>query len=1178
MNLLPLMRSEAPVQLPENLPQAESIAEPQEVGVFDGTFDALSDILPATGLSIGSAALGAWSSLEELGRPMRQRLVGEGRDVAAEMAKEADDQAAQMRKTIREEYTPDPNATGTAAQMIYGIGTELTKAAVSTVAGMGNPSASALIYGALHGVETTQKYKDQGVDDGTATKLGIGTGIAGAVGMRLPATFGASRLQSAIFGATVNPISNVAEDTTIRTILDKADYSKLAASINPLDPVNIAIGAVVGAGFGAMGWRRRPEAAKREAATASREQTASSTAPDRAPAPEPAAAPRVRAETTSPRSALTETAEIAEAREASSLRMSEAGVVLQNRERGQASSIAQMQSIAGDPDYNRISVSRDFSSGAPAVAYVSDLPPEQLGRTEVVSASDGSKMNMRYAVVEAEDLQASNFADGTRNPEFGRVARHVTIAGNGRVAGVTEAYRRGTASKYKADLAADSAHGISRGVIESMDHPVLIRIMEDKDASRPDIAMLSNQSGTKGFSATEQAENDAATIDISRLTFDEEGGITDETIRQFVALAPDNSSLMDRSGVPNTLARPRLERAIFQRAYGNANLTSLLTDAESPGGRVVQVLLKSAPRMIQLERAGDLDFRGDLVAAVNEIYVEKAAGSVLSVRELAAQNAQGRTAETQAFLDYFATIGNNINAPTEVFRNLADWAAAQADNATGIFADETPQATRADLMMQFQDLTGVQIDPHVFDMVQQQVSRQQAHDTVRQMIRGGLEESGRFAPEQVDAQAELWSNAVMRMADQAGQDPVEILPKIRMGSGERSGGVAMPVENSVHLTPNADITTFSHEMGHWWLANAIELSKSNQTDLSLRKDVRTLLDVFGVKDQVEWDSLGIEGQRRYHEAFASWVEEFLTTGRVGDARVQSLLEKFRSWIVAIYRDFRAHLDDRYREQFGEDLPPLSDEVRDILERNLSVEDARQAAYRSFSPTHASADAARYAAYQGQIRADQPVVHANAQELTASIFEESRAADALDAREKVEVNPPVDVDRARGEQQMLKDRLGGDAAFAPKDPGVDADLPVYEIPRRPEPEPIAEESESPSWQDQLVGTLRRFFGGEDTDAGSPAPEVQPQAESRRAENINAGDEARVRAQAESILEQNPDMPVIAAPRPEDADLPSSPRTAAEVMEAAEREASEAERFANILDSAAQCVLKNGGMNA
>ena len=393
-------------------------------------------------------------------------------------------------------------------------------------------------------------------------------------------------------------------------------------------------------------------------------------------------------------------------------------------------------------------------------------------------------------------------------------------------------------------------------------------------------------------------------------------------------------------------------------------------------------------------------------------------------------------------------------------------------------------------------------------------------------------------------------------------------------------GAYSPSENRITLTLNADITTFSHEMGHWWLANAIELSKSNQTDLSLRKDVRTLLDVFGVKDQVDWDSLGIEGQRRYHEAFASWVEEYLTTGRVPDGRVQSLLEKFRTWILKIYRDFRAHLNERYRKQFGEDLPQLSDEVRDILDRNLALEDAQQAVYRSFAPSHASADAARYAAYQGQIRADQPVTQAIAQEMTASIFEESKAADALDAREKVEVNPPVDVDRARGEQQMLKNRLGGDEAFAPKDPNADADLPVYEIPRRSEPVPApdTEDVEPPSWQDQLVGTLRRFFGGEDADTGASAPEPQPQIEPRRPANVNAGDEARVRAQAESILEQHPDMPVVAAPRPEDADLPAGPRTAAEVMEAAEREASEAERFAGILDSAAQCVLKNGGMNA
>ena len=198
----------------------------------------------------------------------------------------------------------------------------------------------------------------------------------------------------------------------------------------------------------------------------------------------------------------------------------------------------------------------------------------------------------------------------------------MTIAGNGRVAGITEAYRRGTANKYKADMVSDAeAVGIDPKIIEGMRQPVLVRLMTDRDASRADIAQLSNETGTKGFDATEQAENDAASIDVAALAFDEEGNITPEAVAQFVALLPDNSGVIDCGGVPNNMARPRLERAIFQRVYGRPYLTSLLTDTEG-GGRIVSVLMRVAPKMLQLEESGDLDFRNDLVAAAIEIYPE----------------------------------------------------------------------------------------------------------------------------------------------------------------------------------------------------------------------------------------------------------------------------------------------------------------------------------------------------------------------------------------------------------------------------------------------------------------------------------------------------------------------------------------------------------------------------
>lgn len=466
------------------------------------------------------------------------------------------------------------------------------------------------------------------------------------------------------------------------------------------------------------------------------------------------------------------------------MRQSEGGVMLQNRNRGTFSSIAQMNKIAASPDYDRVSVSvsRDFAQGAPVVAFVNDIPDTQTGRVERVTASDGSKMSMCYAVMEADTILTSNRVDGTRVEDYGTSDYHVTIAGNGRVAGITEAYRCGTANKYKADMVSDAeAVGIDPKVIEGMRQPVLVRLMTDRDASRADIAQLSNETGTKGFDATEQAENDAASIDVAALAFDEEGNITPEAVAQFVALLPDNSGVIDRGGVPNNMARPRLERAIFQRVYGRPYLTSLLTDTEG-GGRIVSVLMRVAPKMLQLEEAGDLDFRNDLVAAAIEIYEARAGGARMSLRELADQRPLGRTLETQAFLDYFVANPTKVNEPVRIFNELADWATVNHYDPTSMFADESPVATRVDLMAEFADLAGVEVDPTVLAQIGATVSREQAIEKVRTRISEQLAETGMDA-DQVDAQATLWTGAVMRLAAQDEVEPLDILPKIKLDGG-----------------------------------------------------------------------------------------------------------------------------------------------------------------------------------------------------------------------------------------------------------------------------------------------------------------------------------------------------------------------------------------------------------
>lgn len=1530
MNIEGLLNDDTLPAVPENLPKWDgtSIAAPQ-VGVFDGTWDAMKDILPNAALTTGSAATSVISQAGIESAAIEAQEIGVPIEDPTAFAKEQVERTAavakEWRRKAKEDYSPDPETTGVVAQVIHGIGTELTKAGMAAIVTGGNPGAASLLYGAQHGVETAQRYKDQGVDDETATNLGIGAFVAGTLGMRIPGALGSTRAVSALYGSVVNPIANISEDATIRTILDKSGYSALADKVDPFDPINLAVAAVVGGGFGALGYRARPD---RELQTAVEQANAetSTTAPSTGAQKKPAAEAVSKALKNS-----IVNADVSAIREASALRMSSAGVILQNRDRNTAKSIIQMQKIAANPIYTMVSVSRDFAQGAPAIGYA-EIPQAQYGRYETVAASDGTMMEMRYAVIEADQVQTSNYVDGTRNQDYGTEARNLAIAGNGRIAGIAEAYRRGNADKYKADLVADAdTVGIPRGVIEKMQAPILVRVMRDKDASRPDIAKLSNETGTAGFDAAEQAENDAAAIDLASLTFDEEGNIMEQTVKEFAALVPDPSTIVDKLGRPNTFARPRLERAIFQRVFGDANLSSMLDDREVSGKTMVRILLQAAPKLMQLE-GSPLDFRDDLKAAVNEVITAKASGSFRSIEAVARAEPKGRTPETSAFLDYFATVGGSkIKEPAKVFSDLADWVAANRESRMGLFADETPEATRVDLMMQFSQMTGVPVDPKLLDMVQKEVTHTQKVQQVHKTIADQLRSSGQ-PEEQIEAQAALWTNAAMRLAEQAHVDPMEILPKIkvakavedsgffwsdaarmklrketeswwnfvdalktkphqqvrmlsqtplvmhlvgakfrevyvhphvfdgmfpgspksspkhhehllmsasvikqlpgaiadplavvwddlnkshvfvlelkdeggesvtvpvafeasgrnravinlvktgfgrgrlwfelqrnnssfeyvnyekikrleekpgadslrapnasssveerysntdgtivytendlvnlqrrfpdfyqtawhgspyqfdrfstdRIGTGTgnathgwglyftneqevaqkyrdmtgpdgrvyevdvpedeflldtaatydeqpqavreaidrlyrdeygtetppewwtgrevyqdiilkeegifdpddlpgdyemdmdmdelagdsrlasvklnsigvkgakfegddgdtgfvvfddnaikildfyqrnnaESFGSYSPAENRITLTPNANITTFSHEMGHFWLTNAIEFSKSNHTDKSLRQDVRKLFDVWGIKDQAHWDELGVEGQRRYHEQFASWVEEYLSTGRAPTPTLQGLFEKFREWITALYRDVRAHLEGRYRSEFGDDLPPLSAEVRDILDRNLAYEDAMRAARDDFSVTHAQADSARYANFERIKREDQITDQTDAQQTQASLLEEFKAAEALNNGDLVEVSAPVDVERAAGQKQLIEDQLGFPETLAPK--VQPADMPVHQIP-----------------QSGIISD-----GSLELPSGKDPEQV-----------------AAAREGAEIVLE-NPDMLVETAN--------GESITARELIEQTEAQAREVDAFAGILQKASQCIVNNGGI--
>lgn len=155
-------------------------------------------------------------------------------------------------------------------------------------------------------------------------------------------------------------------------------------------------------------------------------------------------------------------------------------------------------------------------------------------------------------------------------------------------------------------------------------------------------------------------------------------------------------------------------------------------------------------------------------------------------------------------------------------------------------------------------------------------------------------------------------------------------------------GAYNPSTNTVNLTDDADLSTFAHELGHWYLDTIIALSQEAGVSDGIKEDVATLMNQFGVADVNAWKSLSFEERERFHEQFAAWVETYLAEGKAPTLDTKKIFSRFGEWIRNVYRAFTGGaaegVKERYRQQFGIELPELSDEVRRVLDRMVASEE------------------------------------------------------------------------------------------------------------------------------------------------------------------------------------------------------------------------------------------------
>lgn len=340
-----------------------------------------------------------------------------------------------------------------------------------------------------------------------------------------------------------------------------------------------------------------------------------------------------------------------------------------------------------------------------------DFAYEMKDWTDLVASNDQlygvnplypSELQPRDRTREASRQQIERMADDLKPELLGESYKlsdgapiigpdNVVESGNGRTLAIGRAYDNGRADAYR-EFVQNWAN--SRGMdISGLNQPVLVRTRLS-DVDRVAFARLANESDVAQFSATERAMSDVDRLpDSTLLKINNDGSInidgSMDYVRSFVDQLPqsERGSVITSDGRLSQEGKRRIESAIVQRAYGDSNLVTRLSEnLDDDSKNVLNALLRAAPQLSQLN---DLVKQGgrfentisqDLAQAAQKLTDLKANG--LQVRDYLNQGQlidDGLSDGARRFLEVFdnnrksaKAISESINSEIQAIENMGD--------------------------------------------------------------------------------------------------------------------------------------------------------------------------------------------------------------------------------------------------------------------------------------------------------------------------------------------------------------------------------------------------------------------------------------------------------------------------------------------------------------------------
>ena len=361
------------------------------------------------------------------------------------------------------------------------------------------------------------------------------------------------------------------------------------------------------------------------------------------------------------------------------------------------------------------------------------LPPitaqPEGNNTARVRTMRGTEADVRYRVVDADDLITSTNERGTPNPEYpqelqprqrdreaslaqiSRISGNidpellaedrlvsngapivgpdmVVESGNGRVMALRHAYNTGKAKEYRNWLLENAGRfGLNTRDFSNMEKPVLVRV-RTSDVDRVRFASEANESSIASMSPTENAQEDARRITpeiLMSYDVDKTLPANHQFLNAFLGTIPptERASLLQRDGTISRAGIERAQNALTALAYGDNSVLNRLNEIfDDDIKNVSNALIQAAPSLALFEHSGrrpEISLQNDIAQAVNTLANIREEGR--TVEEYLAQPVlfkdDDMTREAKTLLRFFDGNKRSAKAIAQGLINYANMASRE---------------------------------------------------------------------------------------------------------------------------------------------------------------------------------------------------------------------------------------------------------------------------------------------------------------------------------------------------------------------------------------------------------------------------------------------------------------------------------------------------------------------